>query len=438
MSEELRIDRRRFIGAAAGVAGAAAFGTWAPWADGRPNGPRGPIVTKGTLGIQHFSVRDAINRPPSTAPDAISGYLGGANFPEDPSDLGPLVKLPGGFQETFQYLSSVGIGGFEFYQYTQFSTSSSIPAGDARRTPTLKQLRQWLDAAGMRSFGTHTGGIALTTPNQGRLNIQIAHELGHHLIGTAQDATANQMYSSTRDAWLGAAETFNGMGAWLKTEGIKLFFHPEGTWWTFFADPDHPELDNTNKIDFFAANTDPRLVNFQIDTYHMYQNRGARPYPDGSLWDAEAFIKRNWKRLVGYHVKDASRLNPTPAPAPRAGNSPGPFTQEWNRPGFPNTLNNGADAIYSLEGDLGKGYPSDPGSTAPGARPGPDPNVIGFRRLFTEVRSTRSRGFEYHIIESDAGPGGAPDRNVAGSPNNDFGRSLRLAKISARNLLALK
>jgi hypothetical protein len=113
-----------------------------------------------------------------------------------------------------------------------------------------------------------------------------------------------------------------------------------------------------------------------------------------------------------------------------------PFTQTQTRPGFP--LNGGVDAIYSLEGHLGKGYPADPGSTAPGARPGPDPNVIGFRRFFTEVRSMRSRGFRYHIIESDSGPGPYDPALPFTDPRQDPGRSLRVAKYSARNLLALK
>src|SRR3954469_4036856 len=105
MHDEVRIDRRKFLGAAAGVAGAAALGTWAPWAESRPNGPNGPIVSKASLGIQHFSVRDAIGRVQSTHPSAVQGYLGGRTFPENPADLGPLVKLPGGYQEVFQFLS---------------------------------------------------------------------------------------------------------------------------------------------------------------------------------------------------------------------------------------------------------------------------------------------------------------------------------------------
>src|SRR3954451_13076457 len=144
--EEVRIDRRKFLGAAAGVAGAAALGTWSPWAQSRPNGPNGPIVTRQTLGIQHFSVRDATGRVPSTDPNAVKGYLGGPNFPEDPTDLGPLVPLPGGFQEVFAYLGSVGITGFEFYDYGQFGMTGGYPTGDARRTPpSTRLIRKWLD-----------------------------------------------------------------------------------------------------------------------------------------------------------------------------------------------------------------------------------------------------------------------------------------------------
>jgi sugar phosphate isomerase/epimerase len=311
----------------------------------------------------------------------------------------------------------------------------------------------------MKSIGTHTGGIALTSPSQGRANIEIAHILGHRMIGTAQDATGGSTYSNTREAWLGAAETFNAMGEWLKKEGIKLFFHPEGTWWQYFNDPDHPELSDTNKLDFFAANTDPRYVFFEIDTYHMYANRGARPVPSDpsnkTLWDAEGFVKRNWKRLVGYHVKDANRVLPnTPAP-PLV-----PFQQTWTRTNadgskqFP--LASGVDAIYALEGHIGNGAASrakpgytprgagfDPGSNPPGARPGPDPNVIGFRNFFTDVRATRARGFRYHIIESDStissyNPATYNPNLPPSQQPQDPGRSLRHAKYSALNLLGLK
>jgi sugar phosphate isomerase/epimerase len=369
MGSEFSMDRRKFLGVAAGTAGAAAIGTWAPGALSRPGGPNSPIVTSKSLGIQHFSVRDATDR----VDKGTMGYLGGP------------------------------ITGFEFFNFNQ----TQFPAGDARRTPSLKQIRSWLDASGMKSFGTHTGGTNLSVPNNTRAALGTAHTLGHTMIGTAGDPAGN---ANTYDAWADAAEAFNNFGEMLAENGIRCFFHPEGTWWTFFNDPDHPELSRTHKIDFFAQNTDPRYVFFEIDTYHTYNNRAARPDPvDGSLWDAEKFIKSNWKRLVAWHIKDANRVVPTPTPPTSS------YTQTKARPGFP--LNGGVDAIYALEGDLGKGFPSDP-----------DPNSIGFRRYFTETRANRAKGLKYHIIESDSGPGGAPDQ----------GRSLRLAKISARNLLGLQ
>src|SRR4051812_9735484 len=98
--DEVRMDRRRFLGAAAGVGAAAALGSYAPRALSRPGGPNSPIVFKDTLACQHFSVRDATGR----ADKAVKGYLGGPSFPEDPTDIGPLVDLPGGYVAVFDFL----------------------------------------------------------------------------------------------------------------------------------------------------------------------------------------------------------------------------------------------------------------------------------------------------------------------------------------------
>jgi hypothetical protein len=365
----------------------------------------------------------------------VMGYLGGPTFPENPADLGPKVPLPGGFREVFEFLGDNNIKGFEFFNFNQ----TQFPTGDPRRTPSFAQIRTWLDDAGMKSFGTHTGGAGglLNAGAQRNVQIRAANELGHRYIGTAGDPAGN---SNIVDAWKTSAENFSAIGEALDREGLKVFFHPEGTWWQYFADPDRPDMSTTQKIDFFTENTDPRYVLFEIDTFHMYNNRSARPdpslpqntpntvcitNPDG-CWDAEAFIKRNWKRLMGYHIKDASR-NPT-----EVRTNVGPYIQTQTRAGFPLLTGLAGraseDGIYSLEGQIGKGYPADP-----------DPNVIGFRRMFTEVRSHRRKGFKFHIIESDAGPGPAPARGVATNDAiHDPGRSLRLAKISARNLLGLK
>src|SRR5262245_137827 len=158
------MDRRRFLGTAAGVAGAAALASWGPRALSKPGGPKAPIVFKETLAAQHFTVRDAITRVPSTNASPVMGYLGGPNFPEDPTDLGPLVPLPGGYKEVFNYLASVGYGGFEFFQYTQNA------AAEGGANPTNAQIRGWLDAAGLKSVGTHTGGLGMFNTATGDLS----------------------------------------------------------------------------------------------------------------------------------------------------------------------------------------------------------------------------------------------------------------------------
>ena len=64
----------------------------------------------GRLGI-------AASAAPGVAP--TMGFLGGPNFPDDPTDLGPLVPLPGGWQELFEFLADAGFEQIEFAGYGQ-------------------------------------------------------------------------------------------------------------------------------------------------------------------------------------------------------------------------------------------------------------------------------------------------------------------------------
>jgi sugar phosphate isomerase/epimerase len=418
------------LGGAAAVAGAAALGSWSPWAQGRPGGPLGPIVGKASLAAQHFSVRDAVTR----LDKSVMGYLGGPSFPEDPTDLGPLTPLPGGFVAVFNFLAECGFTGFEFFQYTQ---NAGTLGG---RQPTIAEIRSYLDAAGIKSVGTHTGGLGMFDAASGGLSangqtqVSIAQTLGHRMIGTAGDPVTGGA-ANTLAGWQTACANYSKLGQLMyENYGFKVYLHPEQNNWQFIADPAHPELARKHRIDFWVENTDPRYVFIEPDIYHMYNARGRFPDPvTGELWDPVSYMKDNWKRLVGWHVKDAVRAA-TPVAPP--GN---PFDQTRPRPGFP--IANGVDVIYSTEGHLGQGaqaaaqpgtspsgYGYDPGATAPSASPGPDPRVWSFRREFTEIRSYRAKGFKWHIVESDSGPG----------PANDPGRSLRHAKISAKLLLGLK
>jgi hypothetical protein len=281
VSQEETLSRRKFLGAAAvGAAGIAAIGSWAPKAFSGPNGGGERLVPPGKLGIQQWSVRDAITR----LDRSVSGYLGGTTFPDDPTDLGPLVPLPGGFQAVFEYLASVGIKGFEFFQFSQ----------GANGAITHAEIRTALDNAGMLAVGTHTGSVgALSNPATLQLQIEIAQILGYTLIGTAGDPSSRSTLGDNpanpnQIGWQTAADRANAFGDVLAAAGITWYWHPEQNAFRFFDDPEHPELSRTRRIDWWAANTNPATIRFEPDILHAYAGRARFPDPvDGSLWEDE-------------------------------------------------------------------------------------------------------------------------------------------------------
>ena len=389
-NEDTTLTRRKLLGVAAtGAAGITVLGSWAPRALSGPNGKGERLVPPGKSSVQQFSIRDAITR----LNGSVMGRLGGPTFPEDPTDLGPLEPLPGGFAAVFEYLASVDYRGIEFFSFNQ----------GANGPITIPEIRAALDNAGLQSTGTHTGGLAtMVNPTTRQQQIDIAHTLGHTIIGTAGDpvggAGANLLAN-----WQTAAQNYNIVGAALAAEGMRYYLHPEQNNFNFFNDPAHPELSRVHRLDWFTENTDPSVVWFEPDIFHAYAGRARFPDPvDGSMFDLPGWFFRNERRILAWHIKDGTRIVPQPAPPAN------PFTQTIQRtPTF-------VDAIYSLEGSIGQGYPVDP-----------DPAVIGFKRLFDEMGQ---KGARYYIVESDSGPG----------PASDPGRSLRHAKISLQNLLGLR
>jgi len=354
-------------------------------------------VPRGHLGVQHWSLRDAVPR----LDKSVSGYLGGPDFPHDATDLGPLVPLPGGFRAVFAYLASVGYDGFEFFQLTQGDNGPITP----------QQIRTALDDAGLVAAGAHMGGLPqMIDPAYRAGQIELAMILGHRMIGTAGDpfpGVGTNPPSGLLADWQRAADNANMVGAALRAAGLKYYFHPEQNWFRFFEDPAHPELNRVHRIDWFTDHTDPRYVFFEPDTMHTLAGRARFVDPvDGRLFDVNAWYSRlsRHHRLIAWHIKDADRITPMVA----AGVNP--FTQERVRPGF---FAN-PDVVYVGEGSIGRGYPVDP-----------DPQVLGFREWFTRFPLSPPAWF---INESDNSPGLA----------NDPGRSLRWAKVSARYTRNLK
>jgi hypothetical protein len=444
---ERKLSRRQFIGASAGAAVAASLGGAAATLGVTGKGGK-PTIPAGLLGVQHFSVRDATARLSIASSNRLGlapamGYLGGPDYPSDPTDLGPLVPLPGGYAEVFDYLASVGVRGFEFFQSTQ-------NVNELGRQPTAAEIRQYLDAAGLKATGTHQFGLGNLDPATGNLTpagetlFEFLSTLGMQEMGfsgnlsqlpnNAPDPANPGTNLPNASGWVEdyvnpvtGARTFgfksraqhaNRIGEILQSRGVRYFYHPEQDNYRFFNDPAHPDLNTVHRIEYVMANTDPALFGWEIDILHNWSGRlrflnATTHQPDISVW---GLAQEQVRRVLGWHIKDGFRNTAYTGTwvggPPETGGSP--YLQTFARtPTF-------TDAIVSGEGDLGAG----PGPSHPNA----DPDCPGFEYMFENLGGHQ----RLYIIESDSGPGPAT------GPSADPGRSLRHAKASAAALLALR
>jgi hypothetical protein len=442
-----KLSRREFIGVGAGVTVAASLGG-ASATLGQIGGSGRPTIPPGLLGVQQFSVRDATARLSIASSNRLGvppamGFLGGPDYPADPTDLGPLVPLPGGFAEVFEFLKSVGVRGFEFFQSTQ-------NVQELGRQPTAAEIRGYLDAAGLKATGTHQFGLGNLDPATGNLTaagetlFEFLSTLGMTTMGfsgnlsqlpnNAPDPANPAVNLPPASGWVedyvnpntGArtfgfrsrAEHANRIGEILQSRGVEYFYHPEQDNYRFFNDPAHPDLNTVHRIEYVMQNTNPALFGWEIDVLHNFSGRlrflnATTHQPDISVW---GLAQDQQRRVMGWHIKDGFRNTAYSGTwvggPPESGGSP--YLQTFNRtPTF-------VDAIVSGEGDLGAG----PGPQHPNA----DPDCPGFKYMFENLGGQQ----RLYLIESDSGPGPTT------GPNADPGRSLRHAKASAAALLSLR
>jgi sugar phosphate isomerase/epimerase len=442
-----KMTRRGFIGASAGVAAAASLGgatrTW-----GVPGKGGRPTIPPGLLGVQQFSLRDATARLSIASSKRLGlappmGFLGGPDYPNDPTDLGPLVPLPGGFAEVFEFLASAGVRGFEFFQ-------SSQDARELGRQPTAAEIRGYLDAAGLKGVGTHQFGLGNLDPATGNLTangealFEFLATLGMDTMGfsgnlsqvpnNSPDPSNPSVNLPASSGWVEdyvnpvtGARTFgfrsrsahaNRIGEILQARGVKYFYHPEQDNYRFFNDPAHPELNTMHRIEFVMRHTNPALFGWEIDILHNFSGRvrflnAVTHEPDISVW---GLAQAESRRVLGWHIKDGFRNTAQRGTwvggPPESGGAP--YNQTFARTA---TF---TDAIVAGEGDLGAG----PGPSHPNA----DPDCPGLKYMFENLGGHQ----RLYLIESDSGPGPAT------GPVADPGRSLRHAKASAAALLGLR
>jgi sugar phosphate isomerase/epimerase len=421
--EHYSTTRRRALQMGAGAALLAALGPL-PGALAKPSptpgreGDRanGRLVPADKLGTILFTQRDAISRRGVWSnPEPTMGRLGGPGFPEDPTDLGPLVPLPGGFLEVFEFLAAAGFRQIEFAGYNQNAANQGGrnpgPGSPAAYLDYARTLRGFLDAAGLEAVGNHgfipntwpgpgsPGGVMTSTDHDRfQVELEFAAILGMSYMGTGTDPTS----SSQQEAWDLAAEKWEALNALSMAGGIRIYPHNHADAYDVLQDGPLVEVtedlltgeplpaaqmvrgsSGVRRMEYFLQGTD-RSTHIELDVYwvQVARHRFGWFYDwDGvrqeSSFDVNGFVAANATRIPLYHAKDGLRTDQAPG------------------------VGNGYSITPFGEGD------------------------IDYRRFYLEQRA---RGFPSSVYEQDNAPGGG----------SDPGRSLRDSRVSQLNLAGLR
>jgi len=430
-----RISRRDLLKVGAGTAAAAAL---APLTGSAvlavPTGnPAGRLIPAGKVGTITFTQRDVPGRIGIAASSALGvsptmGFLGGPTFPEDPTDLGPLVPLPGGWRELFEYLAGVGIKQVEFAGYNQNSNnpggSAPSPAPGGVTTPESRAayvayaqtLRGFLDEFGLEAIGNHGfipntwpgpnsagGGMSTQDYNRFQAELEFAATLGMPYMGTGNDPTSAN--NRNIEPWTIAGEKWEALNTLTLEWGVHLYPHNHSPAYNFLQDGPMVEV-TVNRItgeplatpqivrgesgkrlmQHYLDITDPDLCVAELDIYwaHVAQHQHRWYYDwDGnrveSIFDPVAQVAAQPIRYALYHAKDGDAT----------GQPPG----------------------------VGNGY-----NFVPFGDPSSDIDFVNF------YQKQGARGYHNSNYEQDNAPGGG----------SDPGRSLRVTKFSAYNMINLR
>ncbi|AYY14790.1 sugar phosphate isomerase/epimerase [Actinobacteria bacterium YIM 96077] len=253
-----KIDRRRFLSALAGTtaaAGTAAFAgatTAGATTAARPSGSlRRRLIPPGRIGIQLWSVRDAI------------------------AELG--------FRVVLEELARMGFVHIEFAGYSSPAEPDITPA----------QIRQLLDDNGLNGIGGHRG-IADFRNNM-EAELDIAETMGFPYIGTANEPVSPG--NRTVDGYKAAADEFNSFGEAARARGLKWYHHNHHNEFRFAAD--NPEV---RLYDLLLSETDPHLVYLELDIYWAYVGQHIAPG-----FDPVDYVKAHSHRYPLFHTKDGAR-----------------------------------------------------------------------------------------------------------------------------------
>jgi sugar phosphate isomerase/epimerase len=324
-------NRREFLGQTGGAAVAvgALCSAFSPTAKAQGSGPRQPNVAG--IGLQLYTVRSLVD------------------------------------QDIVQTLESVAKVGYKVVEF----------AGYGKRTHA--EIRTALDRLGMTAPSAHISLNALRKDLDAQ--VAIAQTIGHRYITVP--SLGNDM-PLTADGWKKMADEFNQIGTKLEAKKIGLAFHSHRDEFMNVG------VDGGRKgMDIFIAQTDPKLVTFEIDLGWSWV-AGENPV---------TWFRRYPGRVKMWHVKDILALKAAQDRqvetfkelSDRASGAAPPVVQATQvTPAPPPTAGGGG---------RGAAQPTPAPITG-----GPVPvgaGEIDFKPIFAEWKVS---GLEYFFVEQDSGP----------------------------------
>jgi len=304
-----RLSRRDMLGVAAGAAAALTLGS----------GMREGAVARATDVDATEDAAIAIPR----ARRALMAYSARAMLVGDKAKY---PTLPSGWREVIEFAATVGYSGIEFFSFSGGPSFSQTPSAEGGASPSAKQVRAWLDAAGIKAIGHYNasianGGAIGLTPATVDAALETAAILGQSQTGS-HDATNASRQKDEVDA---AIESWNAMAVKASRAGIPIYSHTHQLPWSFLFDSGPRDAKGFTRssgvrvMDYFLAHTDPKWVKCEFDLFwaHVAQHQ-FRSYlaADGStvenVFDPARQVAKDPSRYVILHAKDGIRAPKTP------------------------------------------------------------------------------------------------------------------------------
>jgi sugar phosphate isomerase/epimerase len=190
----------------------------------------------------------------------------------------PKKKIPGGVQlysvreqaakDLPAVLEAIGKMGYKGVEFAGYYGWESKP----------KELRQLLDANGLKCCGTHTG-LETVTGDKLKATAELHATLGNSFL------IVPSLVAADAAGWLDMAKRFNDIAAKAKELGMRVGYHAHAH--------DFHKLGDKTSWEIFFDNTSPDVI-MQLDTGNCLQGGG----------DPVAILKKYPGRSASVHLKE--------------------------------------------------------------------------------------------------------------------------------------